>query len=138
MGLMNVIGFQFWNFVILVIFQGIQILVFQLQNVEIQIEREVLELGIVVLGFGEGEGLEYGVSGEDVFSRIQRLMVEGGMIVVVQWEQSIIMVFMGGFGNNIIVSYCIYCSFQMGIEFGVVYIFLFQFFIFWGLFLEVG
>lgn len=63
-----------------------------------------------------GEGSEYGASGEDALSRIQRLMVEGGMTAVVQREQSTTMASMGGFGNNIIVSHRIHRSSQTGTE----------------------
>uniref|UniRef100_A0A2I3HYP9 Autophagy and beclin 1 regulator 1 n=1 Tax=Nomascus leucogenys TaxID=61853 RepID=A0A2I3HYP9_NOMLE len=63
-----------------------------------------------------GEGSEYGASGEDALSRIQRLMAEGGMTAVVQREQSTTMASMGGFGNNIIVSHRIHRSSQTGTE----------------------
>lgn len=63
-----------------------------------------------------GEGPEYGASGEDALSRIQRLMAEGGMTAVVQREQSTTMASMGGFGNNIIVSHRIHRSSQTGAE----------------------
>lgn len=63
-----------------------------------------------------GEGSEYGSSGEDALSRIQRLMAEGGMTAVVQREQSTTMASMGGFGNNIIVSHRIHRSSQTGTE----------------------
>lgn len=63
-----------------------------------------------------GEGPEYGASGEDAVSRIQRLMAEGGMTAVVQREQSTTMASMGGFGNNIIVSHRIHRSSQTGAE----------------------
>lgn len=65
-----------------------------------------------------GEGSEYGGSGEDALSRIQRLMAEGGMTAVVQREQSTTMASMGGFGNNIIVSHRIHRSSQTGTESG--------------------
>ena len=67
-----------------------------------------------------GEGSDYGASGEDALSRIQRLMAEGGMTAVVQREQSTTMASMGGFGNNIIVSHRIHRSSQTGTEPGAV------------------
>ena len=63
-----------------------------------------------------GEGSDYGASGEDALSRIQRLMAEGGMTAVVQREQSTTLASMGGFGNNIIVSHRIHRSSQTGTE----------------------
>lgn len=70
---------------------------------------------LLLLSFA-GEGPEYGASGEDALSRIQRLMAEGGMTAVVQREQSTTMASMGGFGNNIIVSHRIHRSSQTGTE----------------------
>ncbi|KAB0350658.1 hypothetical protein FD754_015515 [Muntiacus muntjak] len=62
------------------------------------------------------EGSDYGASGEDALSRIQRLMAEGGMTAVVQREQSTTVASMRGFGNNIIVSHRIHRSSQTGAE----------------------
>ncbi|KAL8169628.1 UNVERIFIED_CONTAM: hypothetical protein K2H54_054016 [Gekko kuhli] len=61
-------------------------------------------------------GPDYGATGEDSLTRIQRLMAEGGMTAVVQREQSTTMASMGGFGNNIIVSHRIHRSSQTGTE----------------------
>lgn len=63
-----------------------------------------------------GEGPEYGASGENALTRIQRLMAEGGMTAVVQREQSTTMASMGGFGNHIIVRHRIHRSSQTGAE----------------------
>ncbi|XP_061057667.1 activating molecule in BECN1-regulated autophagy protein 1 isoform X6 [Eubalaena glacialis] len=119
MGLMNAIGLQPRNPTTSVTSQGTQTLALQLQNAETQTEREIQEPGRAASGPGEGEGSEYGASGEDALSRIQRLMAEGGMTAVVQREQSTTMASMGGFGNNIIVSHRIHRSSQTGTEPGV-------------------
>ncbi|XP_012307907.1 activating molecule in BECN1-regulated autophagy protein 1 isoform X6 [Aotus nancymaae] len=119
MGLMNAIGLQPRNPTTSVTSQGTQTLALQLQNAETQTEREVPEPGTAASVPGEGEGSEYGASGEDALSRIQRLMAEGGMTAVVQREQSTTMASMGGFGNNIIVSHRIHRSSQTGTEPGV-------------------
>ncbi|XP_030684992.1 activating molecule in BECN1-regulated autophagy protein 1 isoform X5 [Nomascus leucogenys] len=116
MGLMNAIGLQPRNPTTSVTSQGTQTLALQLQNAETQTEREVPEPGTAASGPSEGEGSEYGASGEDALSRIQRLMAEGGMTAVVQREQSTTMASMGGFGNNIIVSHRIHRSSQTGTE----------------------
>nr|XP_040140360.1 activating molecule in BECN1-regulated autophagy protein 1 isoform X7 [Ictidomys tridecemlineatus] len=118
MGLMNAIGLQPRNPTTSVTSQGTQTLALQLQNAETQTEREEQEPGMVASGPGEGDGSEYGASGEDALSRIQRLMAEGGMTAVVQREQSTTMASMGGFGNNIIVSHRIHRSSQTGTESG--------------------
>ncbi|CAM5150625.1 unnamed protein product [Natator depressus] len=116
MGLMNAIGLQPRNPTTSVTSQGTQTLAPLLQNAETQTEREVQEPGAATSGTGEGEGPEYGASGDDALSRIQRLMAEGGMTAVVQREQSTTMASMGGFGNNIIVSHRIHRSSQTGVE----------------------
>uniref|UniRef100_A0A8C4U022 Autophagy and beclin 1 regulator 1 n=1 Tax=Falco tinnunculus TaxID=100819 RepID=A0A8C4U022_FALTI len=116
MGLMNAIGLQPRNPPTSVTSQGTQTLAPQLQNAETQTEREVQEQESASAGTGEGEGPEYGASGADALSRIQRLMAEGGMTAVVQREQSTTMASMGGFGNNIIVSHRIHRSSQTGAE----------------------
>ncbi|XP_040115055.1 activating molecule in BECN1-regulated autophagy protein 1 isoform X2 [Oryx dammah] len=116
MGLMNAIGLQPRNPTTSVTSQGTQTLALQLQNAETQTEREIQEPGMAASGPGEGEGSDYGASGEDALSRIQRLMAEGGMTAVVQREQSTTMASMGGFGNNIIVSHRIHRSSQTGAE----------------------
>uniref|UniRef100_A0A8C8VFQ4 Autophagy and beclin 1 regulator 1 n=1 Tax=Pelusios castaneus TaxID=367368 RepID=A0A8C8VFQ4_9SAUR len=116
MGLMNAIGLQPRNPTTSVTSQGTQTLAPLLQNAETQTEREVQEPGAASSGTGEGEGPEYGASGDDALSRIQRLMAEGGMTAVVQREQSTTMASMGGFGNNIIVSHRIHRSSQTGVE----------------------
>ncbi|XP_063496929.1 activating molecule in BECN1-regulated autophagy protein 1 isoform X15 [Symphalangus syndactylus] len=116
MGLMNAIGLQPRNPTTSVTSQGTQTLALQLQNAETQTEREVPEPGTAASGPSEGEGSEYGASGEDALSRIQRLMAEGGMTAVVQREQSTTTACMGGFGNNIIVSHRIHRSSQTGTE----------------------
>ncbi|XP_029411083.1 activating molecule in BECN1-regulated autophagy protein 1 isoform X7 [Nannospalax galili] len=118
MGLMNAIGLQPRNPTTSVTSQGTQTLALQLQNAETQTEREEEEPETASLGPVEGEGSEYGASGEDALSRIQRLMAEGGMTAVVQREQSTTMASMGGFGNNIIVSHRIHRSSQTGTESG--------------------
>lgn len=116
MGLMNAIGLQPRNPTTSVTSQGTQTLALQLQNAETQTEGEVQEPATAASGPDEGEGSEYGASGEDALSRIQRLMAEGGMTAVVQREQSTTMASMGGFGNNIIVSHRIHRSSQTGTE----------------------
>ncbi|XP_058280538.1 activating molecule in BECN1-regulated autophagy protein 1 isoform X3 [Hylobates moloch] len=116
MGLMNAIGLQPRNPTTSVTSQGTQTLALQLQNAETQTEREVPEPGTAASGPSEGEGSEYGASGDDALSRIQRLMAEGGMTAVVQREQSTTTASMGGFGNNIIVSHRIHRSSQTGTE----------------------
>ncbi|XP_075783708.1 activating molecule in BECN1-regulated autophagy protein 1 isoform X1 [Pelodiscus sinensis] len=116
MGLMNAIGLQPRNPTTSVTSQGTQTLAPLLQNAETQTEREVQEPGAAASGTGEGDGPEYGASGDDALSRIQRLMAEGGMTAVVQREQSTTMASMGGFGNNIIVSHRIHRSSQTGVE----------------------
>ncbi|XP_077178457.1 activating molecule in BECN1-regulated autophagy protein 1 isoform X2 [Paroedura picta] len=115
MGLMNAIGLQPRNPAPSVTSQGTQTLAPQLQNAETQTEREVQEPGGAASGATEG-GPEYGATGEDSLTRIQRLMAEGGMTAVVQREQSTTMASMGGFGNNIIVSHRIHRSSQTGTE----------------------
>ncbi|XP_060117120.1 activating molecule in BECN1-regulated autophagy protein 1 isoform X2 [Heteronotia binoei] len=115
MGLMNAIGLQPRNPTTSVTSQGTQTLAPQLQNAETQTEREVQEPGGAASGTSEG-GPEYGATGEDSLTRIQRLMAEGGMTAVVQREQSTTMASMGGFGNNIIVSHRIHRSSQTGTE----------------------
>ncbi|XP_071600932.1 activating molecule in BECN1-regulated autophagy protein 1 isoform X4 [Heliangelus exortis] len=112
MGLMNAIGLQPRNPPTSVTSQGTQTLAPQLQNAETQTEREVQEQEST----SAAEGPEYGASGEDALSRIQRLIAEGGMTAVVQREQSTTMASMGGFGNNIIVSHRIHRSSQTGAE----------------------
>lgn len=116
MGLMNAIGLQPRNPTTSVTSQGTQTLTLQLQNAETQTEGDAQEPTTSASGPDEGEGSEYGASGEDALSRIQRLMAEGGMTAVVQREQSTTMASMGGFGNNIIVSHRIHRSSQTGTE----------------------
>ncbi|XP_058519084.1 activating molecule in BECN1-regulated autophagy protein 1 isoform X4 [Ochotona princeps] len=116
MGLMNAIGLQPRNPTTSVTSQGTQTLALQLQNAETQTEGDAQEPTTSASGPDEGEGSEYGASGEDALSRIQRLMAEGGMTAVVQREQSTTMASMGGFGNNIIVSHRIHRSSQTGTE----------------------
>ncbi|XP_048341197.1 activating molecule in BECN1-regulated autophagy protein 1 isoform X3 [Sphaerodactylus townsendi] len=115
MGLMNAIGLQPRNPTTSVTSQGTQTLTPQLQNAETQTEREIQEPGGAASGSAEG-GPDYGATGEDSLTRIQRLMAEGGMTAVVQREQSTTMASMGGFGNNIIVSHRIHRSSQTGTE----------------------
>ena len=59
-----------------------------------------------------GESQDQG-SGEDAVSRLRGLIAEGGMMAVVQREQSTTM---GSFGNSIIVSHRIHRGSQTGTE----------------------
>ncbi|KAM9423103.1 activating molecule in BECN1-regulated autophagy protein 1A-like isoform 7-T9 [Salvelinus alpinus] len=141
MGLMNAIGLQPRHPTPVATSQGTQTLVPQLQNAETQTHTfrasEATDIGGHIRDLhpgsstettpslsaeasteasttlaNPGESQDQG-SGEDAVSRLRGLIAEGGMMAVVQREQSTTT---GSFGNSVIVSHCIHRGSQTGTE----------------------